>query len=75
MRTSFPHFRDPSALTVRERRAEIVEILSRGVGRYLSDLPALPKSDLGTCVESAESSLNQLDAGAHQSVYAGDENT
>lgn len=74
MRTSFPYFRDPSALTVQERRAEIVEILSRGVGRYLSDLPALPKSASGTSVESAETSLNQLDALGTESVYAADEN-
>ena len=67
-------FRDPSTLTVRERRAEIVGILSRGVGRYLSDLPALPKSDLGTSVEIAETSLIQLDVKEGESVYAADEN-
>jgi hypothetical protein len=75
MRVSLPGFRAPAALSPGERRAEIVEILSRGVGRYLSDLPALPKSGPGTGQQSAESSLNQLDAGAHQSVYAVDENT
>jgi hypothetical protein len=74
MRVSLPGFREPSTLSPEERRAEIVGILSRGVGRYLSDLPALPKSGPGTDEQSAETSRNQLDAGAHQSVYAADEN-
>lgn len=75
MTGAIPHFRDPSGLTVRERRAEIVAILSRGVGRYLSDLPAASSSDQDPDAESLETSLNQLDAGGHQSVYAGDEYT
>ena len=72
--TSRYRFQDPSALTAQVRRAEIVEILSRGVQRYLVDLPAFLSSAPGTSVESAETSLNQLDAGVHQSVYAADEN-
>jgi hypothetical protein len=75
MRSFIPKFRDPSALTVRERHAEIVDILSRGLGRYAAELPVSRASDLGTTDDAPEVSQNQLDAHVKQSVYAPDGNT
>lgn len=75
MRSFIPKFRDPSALTVRERHAEIVDILSRGLGRYAVELPASGASGPGTTDDATEVSQNQLDTHAQQSVYASDGNT
>lgn len=66
-------FRDPGVLTVRERHAEIVDILSRGLGRYVAELPASRANDPDSIEEVAEASENQLDARAQQSVHAPDE--
>jgi hypothetical protein len=68
-------FRDPGALTVRERHAEIVDILSRGLGHYAAELPGSRASGLEPTEDAAEVSQNQLDAHAQQSVYAPDGNT
>lgn len=68
-------FQAPERMTPPERRTEIIVLLSRGLVRFVADLPKRSQRPSPTTDKSLETSLNQLDAGAHQSVYAGDENT
>ncbi|MEE4209550.1 MAG: hypothetical protein V2I43_09820 [Parvularcula sp.] len=68
-------FRSPAEMTLKERRAEIVALLSRGLGRYVAERPAVPQTVQSDSEESSETSLNQLDALGTESLYAADENT
>lgn len=63
---SLPHFsfREPPLMTPVERRSEIISLLSMGLSRFVADLPSGSQQDPDTSVESSETSLNQLDAGA-----------
>lgn len=68
-------FREPALMTPLERRSEIISLLSMGLSRFVADLPERSQLTVPPANKTAETSHNQLDAAAHQSVYAGDENT
>ena len=63
-------FRDPGVMTPQERFAEIATILSRGLGRYVDDLPACSNHVCAAGEESAKVALIQLDKDAPESVHA-----
>ena len=66
----FVDFRDPGVMTPQERFAEIATILSRGLGRYVDDLPACSHRMSKVGEESAKVALIQLDKDAPESVHA-----
>ncbi len=63
-------FRDPGVMTPPERFSEITAILSRGLGRYVDDLPACSNHVSEADEESAKVALIQLDKDAPESVHA-----